>query len=73
MEVYLGSGGVAPLILDLGTTWRWVVNFTPRPLYFQGKSPWYPLDMDPRTGMDTVVKKKIPTPCRDSNPRSFSP
>jgi hypothetical protein len=21
-----------------------VVSFTPRPLYFQGKSPWYPLD-----------------------------
>jgi hypothetical protein len=24
--------------------WRWVVSFTPRPLYSQGKSPWYPLD-----------------------------
>jgi len=23
---------------------RWVVSFTPRPLYPQGKSPWYPLD-----------------------------
>jgi hypothetical protein len=22
----------------------WVVSFTPRPLYPQGKSPWYPLD-----------------------------
>jgi hypothetical protein len=21
-----------------------VVSFTPRPLYLQGKSPWYPLD-----------------------------
>jgi hypothetical protein len=22
----------------------WVVSFTPRPLYSQGKSPWYPVD-----------------------------
>jgi len=24
--------------------WRWVVSFTPRPLYRRGKSPRYPLD-----------------------------
>jgi hypothetical protein len=40
----LGSRGIAPRILDLCTRWRWVVSFTPRPLYPQGKSPWYPLD-----------------------------
>jgi hypothetical protein len=40
----LGSGGIAPLILDLGTRWRWVVSFTPLPLYPQGKSRRYPLD-----------------------------
>jgi hypothetical protein len=28
---------------DLGTSWRWVVSFMPRPLYPQGKSPLYPL------------------------------
>jgi len=39
----LESEGIAPRILDLGTRWRWVVSFTPRPLYSQGKSPWYPL------------------------------
>jgi hypothetical protein len=39
-----GSAGVAPRILDLGTRWRWVVSFTPRPLYPQGKCPFYPLD-----------------------------
>jgi hypothetical protein len=39
-----GSGGIVPRILDLGTRWRWVVSFTSRPLYPQGKSPWYPLD-----------------------------
>jgi hypothetical protein len=35
---------IAPRILDLGIGWRWVVSFTPLPLYPQGKSPWYPLD-----------------------------
>jgi hypothetical protein len=39
-----GSGCIDPHFLDLGTSWRWVVNFTPRPLYPQGKSPRYPLD-----------------------------
>jgi hypothetical protein len=28
----------------LGARWRWVVSFTPRPLYPQGKNPRYPLD-----------------------------
>jgi hypothetical protein len=31
-------------ILDLGTSWRWVISFTPKPLYTLGKSPRYPLD-----------------------------
>jgi hypothetical protein len=44
MKTYRRSGCIAPCNLDLGTRWRWVVSFTPRPLYPQGKSPWYPLD-----------------------------
>jgi len=44
MKVYWGSGGIFPLILDLGNRWRWVVIFTPRPLYPQGNNPQYPLD-----------------------------
>jgi hypothetical protein len=44
MEASRRSGGIAPRILDLGTTWRWVVSFTPRLLYLQGEIPWYPLD-----------------------------
>jgi hypothetical protein len=35
---------IAPRIPDLGTGRRWVVSFTPRPLYLQANSPWYPLD-----------------------------
>jgi hypothetical protein len=43
-EGILGSGGIAPRIIDLGTIWKCVVRFTPRPLYPLGKSPRYPLD-----------------------------
>jgi hypothetical protein len=32
-------------ILHFGTRWRWVVTFTPRPLYPRRKNPRYPLDM----------------------------
>jgi hypothetical protein len=39
------SGCIDPRILDLGTSWRWVVSFTFRPLYSRGKSPRYLLDM----------------------------
>jgi hypothetical protein len=38
-----GSGVIAPRIL-WPRRWRWVVSFTPQPLYSQGKIPWYPLD-----------------------------
>jgi hypothetical protein len=44
MEAYWESESIAPRILDLGSRWRWVVSFTPRPFYPQEKSPWYPLD-----------------------------
>jgi hypothetical protein len=40
----VGSGYIDPHFLDLGTSWRWVVSFTPRPLYPRGKGPRYPLD-----------------------------
>jgi hypothetical protein len=40
----MGSGCIEPRLLDLGTSWRRVVSFTPRPLYSGGKSPQYQLD-----------------------------
>jgi hypothetical protein len=39
----MGRGGMASCILNLGTRWRWVVSFTPWPLYAQGKNPRSPL------------------------------
>jgi hypothetical protein len=47
--------------LDLGTSWRWVVNFTPRPLYPRGKSPWYLWIggwVNVRAGLDDFEKRK---------------
>jgi hypothetical protein len=38
-EGVLGSECTAPRILQLGTRWKWVVSFTPRPLYLPGKEP----------------------------------
>jgi hypothetical protein len=66
-EGVLGSGGIAPRILDLSTRWRWVVSFTPRPLYPQGKSPWYPLDrrlggLQSRSGRSGEEKNSQPMP-----------
>jgi hypothetical protein len=40
----MGSECIDQYFLDLGTSWRWVVNFTPRPLYPRGRSPRYLLD-----------------------------
>jgi hypothetical protein len=48
-----------------------VVSFTPRPLYPQGKSPWFTSDrrlVGPRAGLNAVAKRKIPNPFRESNP-----
>ena len=36
---YTGYGGVAPLVLNLGTSWKCVVCFMPRPLYARVIAP----------------------------------
>jgi hypothetical protein len=41
-QVVCGSGCIDPHFLH-GTSWRWVVSFTPLPLYPREKSPQYPL------------------------------
>jgi hypothetical protein len=44
-----------------------------RPLYSQGKSPRYLLDRrqgGPKAVLDAVVKRKILSPYRESNPRT---
>jgi hypothetical protein len=44
MKTYGGTGWINLRILDLATSWGWVVSFSPLPLYYRGKSPRYPLD-----------------------------
>jgi hypothetical protein len=39
MKTYRGRRGTAPLTLNIGTRWRWVVNFMPRPHYPGKKNP----------------------------------
>jgi hypothetical protein len=70
MKTYLGSGCIAPRILNFGTWWRCVASFTPWSLYPLGKSlPLrYPLDKKlvvwaPRSGLDGVAKRKNPHHC----------
>jgi hypothetical protein len=46
MKMY-GKWRYNSTILDFGTKWRWVVSFTPLPLYSRGESPWYSLDRKP--------------------------
>jgi hypothetical protein len=45
IQSYGGSGGITPLILNLGFRQKAMINFTPRPLYSLLKLPRYPLNM----------------------------
>ena len=53
VNAYRGSGGVASPILNLGTRWRWVVSFTPRPLCLRERTP-APIDWDAGWAPDPV-------------------
>jgi hypothetical protein len=55
-----GSGCVDPHFLDLGTSWRWVVSFTPR-RFTRGErahgTHWIGGWAGPRAGLDDVEKR----------------
>jgi hypothetical protein len=70
--------GIDPHFLDLGTSWRWVVRFTPRPLHPRGKSLRHPLDRrlgGPQNQSGRRGEEKIldPTETRTPTPRSSTP
>jgi hypothetical protein len=72
-----GNGCIDPHCLDLGTGWRWMVSFTPLPLYPRGKSPRYPLDRRlgwPQSQSGRRGEEKIlgPSGTRTPTPRSSS-
>jgi hypothetical protein len=58
----MGEWRYSSTILDLGTRWRWVVSYTPRPLYPEEILPgthWIGGWVGPRAGLDVVEKRKI--------------
>jgi hypothetical protein len=62
MKVYRGSRRITPFIINLGSRWKWVVNFTPRPLYSLGNNPrtrWKEEWTEDRAGVDVLEKRKI--------------
>jgi hypothetical protein len=73
MKTYWGSGCIAPRILEHGTRWRWVVSFTLRPLCPKERTPgthWIGGWVGSRTVLETVVKRKFPSPLRESKTRT---
>jgi methylglyoxal synthase len=67
----VGEWRYSSIVLKVGTRWKEVVSFTPRPLYSQGKGPWYPSvagKVGLRTGLDAVEKIQTSCPCLESNP-----
>jgi hypothetical protein len=72
MKAYWGNGCIAPRILDLGTGAEWSPSrpgrFTPRE-----RAPgthWMEGWVSPRAVLVAVVKRKIPNPRWESNPRT---
>jgi hypothetical protein len=72
MKAYWGSGGIAPRIFTSALDGEWLASrpgsFTPRE-----KAPgthWIGGWVCPRAVLDAVVKRKIPSPRRESNPRT---
>jgi hypothetical protein len=62
VRAYRGSGVITPLILNLRTSWKWVVNLTHWPRYIRGN----PLNGDCRIGLDISETRTIFCPycCR---------
>jgi hypothetical protein len=68
MKAYWRSRGIAPHIFHLDTRWEWSASRSGR---FTSRDLLDLLDgrVGPRAGLDAVVNRKIPSSCRDSNPR----
>jgi hypothetical protein len=67
-----------PSFLDLGTSWMWMVSFTPQPLCPQGDSTLYTLDIRLREPQGQYewrreVKILVPTATQNSNPFVIQP
>jgi len=71
------SAYITPIILNLDIRWRWVVSFTPRPLYPWGTISRYPFDRrlgGPQIDLNAVAKGIIPAlPLTGTEARSSIP
>jgi hypothetical protein len=75
-EGILGEWRYSSTHSDLDIRWRWVVIFTPRPLYPQGKVPWYPLDRrlgGPQSRSGGGDEEKNPRPLPGLEPPIIQP
>jgi hypothetical protein len=63
----MGEWRYSSTILDLSVRWRWLVSFTPQPLYPRGNSPRYSLD---RNLGEPQSRSGLSFPYQESNPGS---
>jgi hypothetical protein len=73
MKMYWGVEVKLNAFLTSALDGGWVVSYTPRPLYPQGKSPWYPLDRrlgGPQSRSERGAEERNSQPRRESNPRT---
>jgi hypothetical protein len=73
MKAYWGSGGITPTrsFISALNEFEWSDS---RPSRFNPRerapaTHWIAGWVDPRAGLDTVVKRKIPSPCQNSSPQ----
>jgi len=72
MKTYCWTGYTATCILNLSARWRRVDSFTSRPLFPRERiscTYWIGAWVGPRACLNAVSKRKIPSPCQESNPR----
>jgi hypothetical protein len=67
----IGECSHSSTILDLVTTWGWVISFPLRTPYSRGRIPWYTQKegwMALRIDLDFMERSKIPTPAWNKTP-----
>jgi hypothetical protein len=76
MKTNGGSGCIDHVFLTSGTSWRWVVSFTPRPLYSReraSRTHWIGGWVGPTAGLDNMGKWKfLPPPGLELRPLGLS-